>query len=90
MFENVSCGSRRWDGFIFFKEKEAVSPEYGSGITAFESFEALSVVSLSAGVAEARKISSQGFPSAPMAKGGNWRLGGVMVRVWRCPPRTRG
>lgn len=38
----VSCGSRRWDGFsfFFFKEKEAVSPEYGSGINAFESFEA--------------------------------------------------
>lgn len=26
--------------FFFFKEKEAVSPEYGSGINAFESFEA--------------------------------------------------
>lgn len=53
----------------FFKEKEAVSPEYGSGINAFESFEPFSVVSLPAGVAKVRKISSQGFPAAPMARG---------------------
>lgn len=73
----------------FFKEKEAVLPEYGSGINAFESFEAFSVVSLSAGVAKVRKI----FPrssSAPVAKGDNWRLGNMMVRVWRCVPGARG
>lgn len=45
-------------GLAFFKEKEAVPPEYGNGINAFESFEAFCVVSLSAGVAKVRKISS--------------------------------
>lgn len=36
-------------GLAFFKEKEAVPPEYGSAINALESFEAFCVVSLSAG-----------------------------------------
>lgn len=65
-------------GLAFFKEQEAVSPEYGSGITAFKNFEGFSVVSLSAGVVKMRKASSQGFPSAPTAKVGSWRLGGMM------------